>query len=876
VKPSVLEVNRSISTPTCTLMERLEKDLDKVRDLEFNFNEADKINKELKDTTIPNANKINTTLEENTKKATTSNTNLKDSTDTANSTKQAVDSSVIQANLSKQALDTSKVNADNTKKEVDAAIIVADEKIEIIKKLDPENVVEDVKKLKEQVLENTYTKIETDSTLTKLESCKDSFVHNMLLRGKTLQNLAMDTFLVRKEFVKVSSYVVKFNAVNNSDEDRYISVKDRVKYGIYSSSAILKPHENKEIIIYAKISDINGIGNLYLDILNPKYNPVNDVITTNVMCLEGDWTNREIPSYFEGIKSVGELEGNKISILSSDKNLFSINDKFTLKGSGDGTTEQVIVYDYFSYLEKGKNYTFSCKTDGVWGFNGSDTVEAYLLKDKKTDNLIQIRTNPYTFTCNVTGKYYLRLDINKNNTTHSFWDIQIEEGTTATSYEEYKEDKTEILLPSPHMGLPSGISDIVNFDKSERIKNVDKATFNGSEGWTLHPYSNSNFSLFYCYSVIGFFVNCLSNKFPLYHGSAESLKQETQEYIWGQGKGVFIWIKNDKLETPDANGFKKLLKSWADAGIPLEVYYQLETPVPEKLNIKDTLQSFENGYIQLDNAITPTAQLEYSTNIPSAIGGLTQVVDHSVDEITNIESTISDINIELGDEPLKTTSETIRGAINENTLELKEIEQNYYSLNNAIPIPSNSDLNNYTEPGNYFSAGSGISNTLTNCPFTDGAFALKVERITIGTAINLRQILKANSSNVITCERNCLNGTWLEKWKQLATVEDTGWIDLPLASGITVDGKITPQYRRVNNQVFICGSILGVDSTGKVVATLPVGFRPSRANYYVGFTTGTYTNAIRIDSNGNIIVQSNSSGTYDPTRFATLGTNFIT
>ncbi|NFO82516.1 hypothetical protein FDC70_16630, partial [Clostridium botulinum] len=189
VKPSVLEVNRSISTPTCTLMERLEKDLDKVRDLEFNFNEADKINKELKDTTIPNANKINTTLEENTKKATTSNTNLKDSTDTANSTKQAVDSSVIQANLSKQALDTSKVNADNTKKEVDAAIIVADEKIEIIKKLDPENVVEDVKKLKEQVLENTYTKIETDSTLTKLESCKDSFVHNMQIRGKTLQNL---------------------------------------------------------------------------------------------------------------------------------------------------------------------------------------------------------------------------------------------------------------------------------------------------------------------------------------------------------------------------------------------------------------------------------------------------------------------------------------------------------------------------------------------------------------------------------------------------------------------------------------------------------------------------------------------------------------
>ncbi|NFL86222.1 hypothetical protein FDB24_00125 [Clostridium botulinum] len=266
----------------------------------------------------------------------------------------------------------------------------------------------------------------------------------------------------------------------------------------------------------------------------------------------------------------------------------------------------------------------------------------------------------------------------------------------------------------------------------------------------------------------------------------------------------------------------------------------------------------------------------------SEFGDVTEVVKDVTSlktEITTARDNETDLNARL--ERDKTNILKTIGQVNVETdgdiaSQLKEIEQNYYSLNNAIPIPSNSDLNNYTEPGNYFSAGSGISNTLTNCPFTDGAFALKVERITIGTAINLRQILKANSSNVITCERNCLNGTWLEKWKQLATVEDTGWIDLPLASGITVDGKITPQYRRVNNQVFICGSILGVDSTGKVVATLPVGFRPSRANYYVGFTTGTYTNAIRIDSNGNIIVQSNSSGTYDPTRFATLGTNFIT
>ncbi|NFO31113.1 SGNH/GDSL hydrolase family protein, partial [Clostridium botulinum] len=79
------------------------------------------------------------------------------------------------------------------------------------------------------------------------------------------------------------------------------------------------------------------------------------------------------------------------------------------------------------------------------------------------------------------------------------------------------------------------------------------------------------------------------------------------------------------------------------------VYYPLANPITEKLNIKDTLQTFQDGYIMLDNAITPTAQLEYSTNIPSAIGGLTKVVDHNVDEITNIESTISDMDAEIGE-----------------------------------------------------------------------------------------------------------------------------------------------------------------------------------------------------------------------------------
>ena len=37
-------------------------------------------------------------------------------------------------------------------------------------------------------------------------------------------------------------------------------------------------------------------------------------ISDEIVILEGDWTDKEIPKYFEGIKSVGELENNNVNI----------------------------------------------------------------------------------------------------------------------------------------------------------------------------------------------------------------------------------------------------------------------------------------------------------------------------------------------------------------------------------------------------------------------------------------------------------------------------------------------------------------------------------------------------------------------------------
>lgn len=79
---------------------------------------------------------------------------------------------------------------------------------------------------------------------------------------------------------------------------------------------------------------------------------------------------------------------------------------------------------------------------------------------------------------------------------------------------------------------------------------------------------------------------------------------------------------------------------------------------------------------------------------------------------------------------------------------------------------------------------------------------------------------------------------------------DTGWITLPLASGITAYNEAnTPQYRKVGKLVFIRGTVKGITARNTVIGTLPQGFRPTKANPYVQNTslgTGNYATQTRL------------------------------
>ena len=136
-----------------------------------------------------------------------------------------------------------------------------------------------------------------------------------------------------------------------------------------------------------------------------------------------------IPSEKLIIKEMQTDEANRNLLVNADK-----YDPYVFKGTGDGSSETfTFLTDMYAYLKKGEQYTFSCNVDGKWGSKaGEDTVEVWLFKDKNMvidghnngGHFTKSGENKFTLTAD-TGNYYIRIDNNSNNTTHTWSDFRI-------------------------------------------------------------------------------------------------------------------------------------------------------------------------------------------------------------------------------------------------------------------------------------------------------------------------------------------------------------------------------------------------------------------------------------------------------------------
>ncbi|MBN1060226.1 hypothetical protein, partial [Clostridium botulinum] len=218
-------------------------------------------------------------------------------------------------------------------------------------------------------------------------------------------------------------------------------------------------------------------------------------------------------------------------------------------------------------------------------------------------------------------------------------------------------DKTEILIGNE----PLMFNDTIDFDNNKIIKATQKIVINNNPiiKWcTLYNASSANTLLFgiadYDTTLGESTGKELCDSFVVDNDNIWQSDKQSIQFISGSSqydnkiririaKSELIGYADSMTESQKIGLFKNYLSSK-----PVTIYCSKIKTI-ENLNIKDELQTFQGGYLQLDNSITPCTQLEYSTNLPSAIGSLTGITDKLVDDVTNVEITISDMDAEIGE-----------------------------------------------------------------------------------------------------------------------------------------------------------------------------------------------------------------------------------
>ena len=306
--------------------------------------------------------------------------------------------------------------------------------------------------------------------------------------------------------------------------------------------------------------------------------------------------------YFKGMKSVGECEGNKIEILSRNKNLFDINrltnsssnityfkkDKAT--GRVEITYKDNCAYPYVSYTLTDEEVNFIkgkkilIKENLVQcGSNINPLIQFYTTnEDKKalwlTDGAI-VPTNTKTMKLQVHGHNNpSNENIVAGTTIYENIYIGVEE--MGDTYIPHKQNKKEILLNEPLRGLPNGVKDkyVIIDGKWYIERNCGKVTFNGSEGWyfkTIEPSGKHS------YTIDNSMINGtndykhqgICDKLPFIYWN-NSPWDSNYNCISTINKKVVIYT--DFVTVSEFN-------SWLQNN-PITVIYQLQTPTYEQID----------------------------------------------------------------------------------------------------------------------------------------------------------------------------------------------------------------------------------------------------------------------------------------------------
>ena len=343
-------------------------------------------------------------------------------------------------------------------------------------------------------------------------------VKSAILCGKTLVNISSltgvttlkpgDVIFIENSGMKTNTtYTIMFNCSNTPstnfveirtmmDNTQITQVNQNVSAG-YNKFTI-KTNTSKETNRFRFKNDTSA---------------TTDFIFSELLILEGNYTNENI-SYFEGMASV------KMPVLTTTgKNLFDINKINTNYRKNNDNTEVTVENNKLTIVSKnnGRSFIYQLEplylkpnTEYTFSITGSSTGD-YRRVHLGTKSLVDNNqyktilfseveeTKNVTFMTDDTGYLFIHFYPSTSSiATSIFYNIQLEEGSTATSYEPYK---SNILTCNEEVEL-RGIGDIkdeLNLVTGELTQRIQERVFDGSEKWIIGG-TGDNYIMFRCES----------------------------------------------------------------------------------------------------------------------------------------------------------------------------------------------------------------------------------------------------------------------------------------------------------------------------------------------------------------------------------------
>ena len=351
------------------------------------------------------------------------------------------------------------------------------------------------------------------------------------------------------------------------------------------------------------------------------------------------------PDYPSPIESITE-----ISVTVTGKNLFDKYGDFTY-GSTNNRTSLQSDGTILSTSNFGGNRSSGLLIGNIKS-NTDYTISGILVSADgtsiKNNAIIQILTASNTpikycyINTSVTKPYNFSFTFNSGENT-SFWislngwnstgegttntifdNIQLEEGTQATPYEEYKSNSLTINLQGNELcSLPNGTKDelVVENGIAKITKRIGKVVLDGSENWN---YQNKTFTIFLDnikianrYEDRGTYL-IISNYFLKGETNYRDAVQDLHIAKTIDSKGNQIGIKYAEITSLDS------FKTWLSTH-NTEVYYALETPIDieitdptllAQLNALEQITQYKHTYITITgNDLTPEADFTYINNV---------------------------------------------------------------------------------------------------------------------------------------------------------------------------------------------------------------------------------------------------------------------